>query len=146
MNLRQALKARGGGVNALLRHSVAALLNAAHGEINYAYSVAEVIDLTRQAFATGQYEAVKNQFAAANEAGCVDLKGGGCKAVQQNDSRDDRWWKKAEDSKNRQDSDDRDDRGDRKDEHSNRGGWAAKFKRSWKNNHRGRWARRGRGC
>jgi hypothetical protein len=37
------LGANGGGVNALLRHSSAALLNAANPYVDYAYTVAEVI-------------------------------------------------------------------------------------------------------
>jgi uncharacterized repeat protein (TIGR01451 family) len=42
-NLRQALDANGGGVNALARHCVAAKLNAEHDEINYPIQLASTV-------------------------------------------------------------------------------------------------------
>jgi hypothetical protein len=68
--LLQAVWARGGGVNALARHSVAALLNAASGDVAYPYTVDQVIAAVQGAFATGEYERVKNRLAYANELGC----------------------------------------------------------------------------
>ncbi|NML15385.1 SdrD B-like domain-containing protein [Azohydromonas caseinilytica] len=67
--LLQALGANGGGVNALLRHSAAALLNAADPYVDYYYSREQIISMVRQAFATGDYETVKDLFAARNELG-----------------------------------------------------------------------------
>ena len=74
--LLQALWSGGGGVNALLRHSTAALLNAAHPNVEYAFTQAEIIAMVQSAFATGDYENVKDQFEAENERG-ADLVDGG---------------------------------------------------------------------
>ncbi|MCU0595637.1 MAG: carboxypeptidase regulatory-like domain-containing protein, partial [Desulfobacterota bacterium] len=74
--LLEALQANGGGANALLRHSTAALLNAAHPNIEYAYTKTQIISMVRGAFASGNYESVKNAFEAANEKG-ADLSDAG---------------------------------------------------------------------
>jgi hypothetical protein len=75
-SLYQALCAQGGGVNALARHAVAALLNAAHPDVDYAMSEAEVIAAVQGALPNGDIEGVKNDFADANEAGCsIDMHG-----------------------------------------------------------------------
>jgi hypothetical protein len=68
-SLLDALRATGGKANALLRHSTAALLNAAHPYIDYAFSQAEIIDMVQAAFASCNYESAKNQFEAQNEKG-----------------------------------------------------------------------------
>lgn len=68
--LLEALELKGGGLNALMRHAVAALLNAAHPEIGYAFSVEEVISKFQAAFDSGEFEATKDEFEAANEAFC----------------------------------------------------------------------------
>jgi len=68
-SLLEALGLGGGGVNALMRHAVAALLNASNGGVNYKYSTAQVISMVQNAFATGNYEATKNLFEAENEKG-----------------------------------------------------------------------------
>lgn len=72
LTLEQALKLGGGGLNALIRHAVAALLNAAHPDVNStAYPTpAHVISATQAAVAGGTVETTKNSFEAANEAGC----------------------------------------------------------------------------
>jgi len=70
ITLVNAVKLGGGGVEALARHAVAALLNAANPNVAYPYSVSEVIAMVQDASATGNYETVKNLFEAANEAGC----------------------------------------------------------------------------
>lgn len=62
--------ARGGGAGALSRHAVAALLNASSGGVSYPYTTAQVITAVQSAFASGSFEATKNAFEAANEAGC----------------------------------------------------------------------------
>lgn len=74
--LFQALNAQGGGVNALARHAVAALLNAASPDVDYDYSVAQVISMVQGALPDGDIEGVKNSLAGANEAGCpIDMHG-----------------------------------------------------------------------
>ena len=66
----QALQAQGGGVNALARHAVAALLNASNPDVASDFTVAQVIALVQAAVASGDFETAKNLLAAANEQGC----------------------------------------------------------------------------
>jgi len=75
--LLEALKAKGGQQNALVRHAVAALLNAASSEVSYLFSVAQVIDGLKNGFGEvdggllgGNFEATKAVFEAENELGC----------------------------------------------------------------------------
>lgn len=71
LTLLEALGQGGGGVNALLRQAVAALLNAAHVEVNYPIALADVILLTQAALQPGgDVEGTKDTFQAANELGC----------------------------------------------------------------------------
>jgi uncharacterized repeat protein (TIGR01451 family) len=70
VTLAEALALNGGGVNALLRHAVAALLNSSSPGVDYDLSTAAVIAATNAALASGDYEAQKNIFAALNEQGC----------------------------------------------------------------------------
>jgi hypothetical protein len=65
--LLAALQTGGGGVNALLRHAVAALLNSAHPSVDYDLTTAEVIAMTNTALASGDYEATKDIFEGLNE-------------------------------------------------------------------------------
>jgi hypothetical protein len=67
--LSVTVEARGGGENALLRHATAALLNAAAG-LDYPLTEAEVIALVQEAYATGEFNAAKDQLEAGNELGC----------------------------------------------------------------------------
>ena len=60
----------GNGLDALAKHATAALLNAAHGSVNYPYTTGEVIEKFQEAFDSKQYEATKSLFNAANNAGC----------------------------------------------------------------------------
>jgi hypothetical protein len=62
LTFAQALAQGGGGINALLRHAVAALLNAASAEVDYPLTAAEVIAQTNAAIASGDYEATKDLF------------------------------------------------------------------------------------
>ena len=62
LTFAQALELGGGGLNALLRHAVAALLNAASGDVDYPLTVQEVIDATDLAISTGDYETTKDLF------------------------------------------------------------------------------------
>ena len=69
MTLLQALGANGGGVNALARHAVAALLNS--GALSFGMTADEVRDAVVAALADGgDIEGTKDAFAALNEAGC----------------------------------------------------------------------------
>jgi hypothetical protein len=69
-SLLDAVWLGGGGEGALARHAVAALLDAAHPNVNYAYTTAQVIAGVQNAYATGNFESFKNTLEAANEAGC----------------------------------------------------------------------------
>jgi hypothetical protein len=68
--LKWAVRLRGGDLNALMRHAVAALLNAAHPEVSYAMSSADVIAAVQAAVSSGEIEATKDALAAENEMGC----------------------------------------------------------------------------
>jgi len=65
--LLEALNAKGGEMNALLRQSVAALLNAAHSDVNYPNSVVEVISSTQIALVSEDYDETANMFEEFNE-------------------------------------------------------------------------------
>jgi len=65
----QALERGGGGHEALGRHAVAALLNAAHPNVDYAFTEDQIIDMVQQAWATGDFEAIKDQLVVENERG-----------------------------------------------------------------------------
>ena len=68
--LLQALRCKGGGLSALARHAVAALLNASSGGVNYDYTVAQVKAMVQDAIADEKYNGAKNKLAEANELGC----------------------------------------------------------------------------
>lgn len=70
--LLQVLRTGGGGKFALGRHTVAALLNAASGGVDYAYTPQDVIDAFNAVFpgTKAAYIALKNDFQAENESGC----------------------------------------------------------------------------
>ncbi len=72
LTLLQVLKQGGGGLKALGRHTVAALLNASSADVSYQVSAAEVIHSFNQVFPgeKGSYETLKDDFAAFNEQGC----------------------------------------------------------------------------
>jgi len=62
----------GGGLKALGRHTVAALLNAASGGVDYPLSAADVIAAFNDVFpgSNQEYNALKDLFVELNEAGC----------------------------------------------------------------------------
>ena len=70
--LLEVLKQGGGGLDALGRHTVAALLNAASGDVDYGQSPAGVIDGFNAVFpgSRGDYNSLKYDFESANESGC----------------------------------------------------------------------------
>ena len=69
MTLLQVLSQGGGGLNALGRHTVAALLDAAP-TIDYGLTPAQVIAQFNAVFPGGDYEGQKNLFQARNERDC----------------------------------------------------------------------------
>ena len=72
MTLVDVLRQGGGGLNALGRHTVAALLNAASSDVDYNLGAGEVIDAFNDLYPSGraQYNALKNEFERFNEQGC----------------------------------------------------------------------------
>jgi hypothetical protein len=73
VTLLEALSTGGGGVDALLRHAVAALLNAAHPNVDYAKTSADVISAVNAALASGNattIENLKNDLDKFNNGGC----------------------------------------------------------------------------
>ena len=71
--LLEVLSQGGGGLTALGRHVVAALLNAASDGVNYPLSVDEVIDAFNDLFPEGSkqdYNDLKDELAGYNELGC----------------------------------------------------------------------------
>ena len=72
--LLEALRRGGGGHKALGRHAVAALLNAANPDVAYAFTEDEIIAMVRSAYATGDYDPVKDRLAQQNELHGVELK------------------------------------------------------------------------
>ncbi len=68
--LGDAIELRGGKVNALIRHAVAALLNAASPNVSYDLSVNEVITKFNNAVDGGDIKSTKNLFESFNEQGC----------------------------------------------------------------------------
>ena len=70
MTLAQVVGQGGGGIKALGRHTVAALLNAASPGVEYPLTTSQVISKFNAAYASGRYEATKNEFAALNERNC----------------------------------------------------------------------------
>jgi cysteine-rich repeat protein len=70
LTLLETLWQRGGKEKALGRHAVAALLDAASPDVNYYYTAADVIALVQSAYATDDFEGVKNLLEHENESGC----------------------------------------------------------------------------
>ncbi|MEQ8484112.1 MAG: myxococcus cysteine-rich repeat containing protein [Pseudomonadales bacterium] len=69
--LAQVTRAKGGGLNALGRHAVAALLNAASADVDYDRTVESVIQSFQNAYnGVSDVEYVKNIFEALNEQSC----------------------------------------------------------------------------
>ncbi|HEX6134064.1 MAG TPA: hypothetical protein VFZ24_08870 [Longimicrobiales bacterium] len=70
MTLLDVASLGGGGLKALGRHAVAALLNAANPSVDYGMTAGEVIAAFNAAYASGDYDTLKNQFVEWNERGC----------------------------------------------------------------------------
>ena len=69
LNLLRSLQLKGSQLNELVRESVAAMLNAAHPEIDYTYSVAEIISMTQIALANEEYNDTITMLKEANVRG-----------------------------------------------------------------------------
>jgi hypothetical protein len=69
-SLLQVVSAGGGGLRALGRHAVAALLNAQSGSVDFGMTAAEVIAAFNAAYASGDFNTQKDAFEALNELGC----------------------------------------------------------------------------
>ena len=69
LSLLGALHLKGSQLNGLVRESVAAMLNAAHPEIDYTYSVAEIISMTQIALANEEYDDTITMLKEANVRG-----------------------------------------------------------------------------
>lgn len=68
--LADVAAAKGGGLNALGRHTVAALLNAASDDVDYDRAVTSVIESFNYAYTMQEFEYLKNVFETFNEQGC----------------------------------------------------------------------------
>lgn len=75
-SLGAAVQLNGGGIFALARHAVAALLNANSADVNYPLSSAEVVALVNAALASGNFEGAKDTLEGYNELGCTVDKSG----------------------------------------------------------------------
>jgi hypothetical protein len=72
MTLAEVLDLGGGGLNALGRHTVAALLNGGSDGVNYDLTSAQVIAAFNSVYpgSDSAYETLKNRLAGLNEQGC----------------------------------------------------------------------------
>jgi len=72
MTLLDVLRQGGGGLNALGRHTVAALLNAASAGVSYNMSVQSVIDAINEVYpgSKDDYEMLKNELEGFNQQYC----------------------------------------------------------------------------
>ena len=70
MTLLQVLEQGGGGLKALGRHTVAALLNGASADVDADMTAQQVIDAFNAVFPGGDYTTLHNQLAGFNEQGC----------------------------------------------------------------------------
>jgi len=71
MTLLDVLKNGGGGLTALGRHTVAALLNGASPDVDYGMTAQHVIDAFDAAFASGSYDALHDELEDRNERDCT---------------------------------------------------------------------------
>jgi len=73
--LGEAVNANGGGLGALIRHSVAALLNS-QSTINYPLTSEQVVTSFYESYSSGDYEELKDTLTELNENGCPFANGG----------------------------------------------------------------------
>jgi hypothetical protein len=70
LTLLAALKNGGGGFDKLGRHAVAALLSAAHSDVDYAFTTTQIINAVKAAVAAGNPEPLATSLERENERGC----------------------------------------------------------------------------
>ena len=70
LTLLAILQTGGGGLDALGRHTVAALLNAGSSGVDYSPSRALIIAWFNAAYGSGDYETLKDLLEGENESGC----------------------------------------------------------------------------
>ncbi|HSG09995.1 MAG TPA: hypothetical protein VLA36_16665, partial [Longimicrobiales bacterium] len=70
LDLLDAVTLRGGKINAVTRHAVAAILNAASSGVNYDLSEGEIVALYNQAVATGSWKDALATLVEFNEQFC----------------------------------------------------------------------------
>jgi hypothetical protein len=72
LTYQQALDSPGGSLNQLNFHTAAALLNAAHPDVNYTYTTQQIIDMYNEAISPEgrTIEEIKDLLDAANNEGC----------------------------------------------------------------------------
>ncbi len=70
MTLLDVLNMRGGGLSALGRHIVAALLNSVSEDVDYGYTPLQVIMAFNYVYPDSDYEELKDVFEFLNERGC----------------------------------------------------------------------------
>ena len=69
--LLAGLQQGGGDLDALTRHAIAAVLSAAHPDVDYPLTVAEIVDMVNDAYnGLTDVEDLKDLLAGFNEAGC----------------------------------------------------------------------------
>jgi hypothetical protein len=109
VTLIEALEGKGGGPRAeraIKRHSVAALLNARHPEVSFAFTEDAIIEYVQEAFANDRwFEEVAEGLAAENTRNCP-IKGNGNKDEDEDKNRD----KDRERDRGRDGDEDEDDR------------------------------------
>jgi hypothetical protein len=69
LTLLEAVNKKGNRINSLIRHSVAALLNALHPNVDYDLTPDEVIAIVQDGFASGDYRGAKDILEGFNEQG-----------------------------------------------------------------------------
>lgn len=70
LTLLEGVELRGGGVNALIRHAVAALLSAGSDDVSYDLTVSEVVAAFDAAVDGGDIQGTKDEFDELNNQGC----------------------------------------------------------------------------
>lgn len=75
LTLGAALELGGGGVNALARQAVAALLNAAHPEVDYPLSEAQIIAMVSAAITSGNADTIESLKDTLDEANNLTAPG-----------------------------------------------------------------------
>ena len=71
MTLLDVLRQGGGGIKALGRHTVAALLNGASEDVDYGMTDDHVIAAFNDAFASGDFGPLHSELEDRNERGCT---------------------------------------------------------------------------